>query len=98
MNKNDESQLKLEKNISYNLISTMPSKGWVAKFKDKKEAITLVGWATVRVGANLPHNGFNGSRIIGLVCIGGNNIVPCELVESFDCYIEQIPTVNVFND
>ena len=81
--------LKLKENITYNIVSTIPTSGWSAKFSNSETNIKLIGWATVgKVGNDRKSNGFNGSVIVGLICIDGNNIVPCDLIESFTGYVE----------
>lgn len=81
---------KLKENINYNIASTIPTSGWSAKFSNSEKAIKLIGWATVGKGGNdRKPNGFNSSAIVGLICINDNNIVPCDLIESFIGYVEE---------
>ena len=90
---NEQQKLKLIENISYIHVSTMPAIGWVAKFSNIDQPLTLIGWATIKDCSQLPPNGFWGNGIVGLVNIDGN-IVPCTLIETFEDYLEITSTPN----
>lgn len=94
---NNHQPYKLVENIHYNVVSEIAGTGWAANFTHTAKPIPLIAWLTVKTPSNSEYsNGLNGVKKVGLVCLDGVNVVPCDLVDTFECYTNHIPTIEVY--
>ncbi|MBL4638509.1 MAG: hypothetical protein HRU18_27770 [Pseudoalteromonas sp.] len=89
---------KLVGGVSYSVISELTGIGWAAKFSHEPNLVPLISWAMVKKPTHIKQQEdcLNATKKVGLVCLDGVTVVPCDLVDTFECYVRHIPTIETY--